>query len=75
MTQLMDSQLTDKAADRERLDRNERRNSLAAFLRAIKFKAPPRRDTRVERDFAQIQSRAPRREAPPEDHHWVRSAN
>lgn len=75
MTQLMDNQLMDKAADRERLDRNERRNSLAAFLRAIKFKAPPRRATRVERDFAPIHSRTPRREAQPEDKHWVRSAN
>lgn len=73
--QLMNNQLMDRAADRERLDRNERRNSLAAFLRAIKFKAPPRRDTRVERDFAQIHSRASRRGAPPEDKHWVRSAN
>ena len=62
------------AINSERLDRNECRNSLAAFLRAIKFRKPSQGDARVERDFAQMHPRTPQ-PAQVEDNNWVRSAN
>ena len=61
--------------DRERLDRNERKNSLAAFLRAIKFRTPRNDQVKIERDFAQLHSRARKSKDSAEDHLWVRSAN
>ena len=42
----------------ERLDRNERRNSLAAFLRAIRFQKPEGEEIAVERSMARLHPRA-----------------
>ncbi|MEM1187688.1 MAG: hypothetical protein AAF933_10995 [Pseudomonadota bacterium] len=61
--------------DSERLYRNERRNSLAAFLRAIRFRKPKRNAVVVERDFAQLHPRAPQHHRTAEDWSCVRSAN
>lgn len=61
--------------DRERLDRNERSNSLAAFLRAIKFRKPKDDQVKVDRDFAQLHSKARRSKDQAEERYWVRSAN
>ncbi|MEO1080610.1 MAG: hypothetical protein AAFY29_13715 [Pseudomonadota bacterium] len=61
--------------DSERFDRNERRNSLAAFLRAIRFRKPKRANVVVERDFAQLHPRAPQHHRAAEDGTCVRSAN
>ena len=60
----------------ERLDRNERRNSLAAFLRAIKFREPTNDDVVVEQTFAQPKPKARQPETRlAEEYRWVRSAN
>ena len=61
--------------DSERLYRRERRNSLAAFLRAIRFRKPKRASAVVERDFAQLHPRAPQHNLAAEDGTCVRSAN
>lgn len=61
--------------DRERLDRNERRNSLAAFLRAIKFRTPKHDNVQIERDFAQLNRRARKSKESADEYRWVRSAN
>jgi hypothetical protein len=62
--------------DSERLDRNERRNSLAAFLRAIKFRKPTSDEVVVEQTFAQPKPRARQRKTRlAEEYRWVRSAN
>lgn len=76
------SETTATAGSNERLDRNERRNSLAAFMRAIKFRKSPAgrktvdapRDT-MNQDFAQPHPKVRRRAAAAEDQYWVRSAN
>ncbi len=60
--------------DSERLDRNERRNSLAAFLRAIKFRTP-RKKNHNERAFAQPHRRVRQHAALAEENSWIRSAN
>lgn len=60
--------------DSERLVRNERRNSLSAFLRAIKFRKP-RSPERAERAFAQPHQQARQHGALAEENSWVRSAN
>lgn len=64
------------SSDSERLDRNERRNSLAAFLRAIRFRKPKEEGARVEQVFAQLNPhpRTKRRRAT-EERYCVRSAN
>ncbi|MEE4279901.1 MAG: hypothetical protein V2I82_15655 [Halieaceae bacterium] len=62
-------------SDSERLDRNERRNSLAAFLRAIRFRKPKTETTKVERVFAQLHSRARRPSRLADEHACIRSAN
>jgi hypothetical protein len=62
-------------SDSERLGRNERRNSLAAFLRAIRFRKPKNESAKVERDFAQLQPRARQQRRLAEERYWVRSAN
>ena len=63
------------SSDSERLDRNERRNSLAAFLRAIKFRTPKPEATHVERDMARLHPRTPQSPGVGEDNELVRSAN
>jgi hypothetical protein len=64
------------SSDSERLDRNERRNSLAAFLRAIRFRKPKEDNVRIEQDFAQLKThpRTKRRRGV-EERYCVRSAN
>ncbi len=59
----------------ERLDRNERRNSLAAFLRAIRFQKPEGDEVAVERHMARLHPRARQHGGVSEDSNWVRSAN
>ena len=63
----------------ERLVRNERRNSLAALLRAIKFRKPggagAAQRSPVEQHFARPTPRARQQAILAEDSLWVRSAN
>ena len=60
----------------ERMVRNERRNSLAAFLRAIKFRNPTQIDVEFDRNFARPQPKARQRKTRlAEEYRWVRSAN
>jgi len=58
----------------ERLDRNERRNSLAAFLRAIQFRKPPTSPVHIDREMAQLHPKAPQG-ADAIDDGCIRSAN
>ena len=60
----------------ERLVRNERRNSLSAFLRAIKFRSPTQAAVEFDRNFAQPRPKARQRKTRlAEEYRWVRSAN
>ena len=59
----------------ERLDRNERRNSLAAFLRAIRFQKPEGEEVSVDRQMARLHPRARQHGGAGEDSNCVRSAN
>lgn len=59
----------------ERLVKNERRNSLAALLRAIKFRSNGNTRSPVTQHFAQPHPRARQLATLPEEHFWVRSAN
>jgi hypothetical protein len=63
------------SSDSERLYRNERRNSLAAFLRAIRFRKPKEETVRIDRDFAQLQSGPGKRRRLKEERYCIRSAN
>lgn len=62
-------------SDSERLDKNERRNSLAAFLRAIRFRKSKSEQPPVERDFAQLHPRARQHQAVADEQACIRSAN
>ncbi|GEM_PF-3690913 len=75
MTQVITKSTTSAGRNSERLDRNERSNSLAAFLRAIKFRKPARHNAYVERDFAQLHPRARQSADIADDNNWIRSAN
>ena len=57
----------------ERLDRNEQNDSLAAFMRAIKFRSPMRSKGTVDRTFAQPHPRA--RQAANDETSCIPSAN
>jgi hypothetical protein len=59
----------------ERLDRNERRNSLAAFLRAIRFRKPARKTVEIDRELAQLHPRARQLGDSADEQGCVRSAN
>lgn len=61
--------------DSERLDRNERRNSLAAFLRAIRFRKPERKTVHIDRELAQLHPRARQPGDGADDQDGIRSAN
>lgn len=53
----------------------ERRNSLVAFLRAIRFRKSKPVQPAVERDFAQLHSRARPAQTPADEKACIRSAN
>ncbi len=59
----------------ERLDRNERRNSLAAFLRAIRFRKPERSEVHIDRELAQLHPRARQLGDGADEKGWIPSAN
>ncbi|GAB5414237.1 MAG: hypothetical protein Cons2KO_18400 [Congregibacter sp.] len=67
----------------ERLVKNERRNSLSALLRAIKFRTTSNTgettqksdQSPVQQHFAQPRPRARQRSVLAEENYWVRSAN
>jgi len=62
-------------SDSERLDKNERRNSLAAFLRSIRFRTKKSEQPAVERDFAQLHPRARQPQTLADEQACIRSAN
>jgi hypothetical protein len=62
-------------SDSERLDKNERRNSLAAFLRSIRFRTKKTEHPAVERTFAQLHPRARQPKALADEQACIRSAN
>lgn len=59
----------------ERFDRNERRNSLAAFLRAIRFRKPQATTVHIDRELAQLHPKARQLADSGEEHVGVPSAN
>lgn len=59
----------------ERFDRNERRNSLAAFLRAIQFRKPPESTVHIDRAMAQLHPTARQASEAADDSGCIRSAN
>lgn len=66
----------------ERLVKNERSNSLAALLRAIKFCTSRGDNSKssghsaaIKQHFAQPRQRARQRSMLPEENFWIRSAN
>ena len=59
----------------ERFDKNERRNSLAAFLRAIRFRKPKPATVHIDRELAQLHPRARQLGDSADEYDLVRSAN